>query len=213
MKLTLKGVMQYPWLTRLDTKHDADGLFKVSLVSRQDTHSGIAEQLEEMLSDYMNSEEAKKANKGKAPKQHPEGLPFTVDEEAGTITFRMKNKCYRNKETQELWAFPMAFFDRDKNPLGSVKVEDGEVVITGDVPNVGGGTKAAISVEAKPWVVSGKAGISLRPKAFKIVELVEYTGGVSADDFDDDDDDEFGGAITSTSNNKAPAGMEEDDEF
>ena len=213
MKLTLKGVLQYPWLTKLDIKHDTDGLFKTNLVTRQNTHAAIAEQLEKHLEDFIGSEEAKNLNKGKVPKQHSDGLPFVVNDKAGTITFKLKNKCYRNKETQELWAFPMAFFDRNKQPLGSVKVDESVVVITGSVPNIGGGTKAAVSLEVKPWVVSGKAGLSLRPKAFKIVELVEYSGDASADDFDDFDDDEFEGAASPQASNKAPAGMEEDDEF
>lgn len=210
-KITVKGVMAYPFLTRLDTKHDDDGLFKVNMVTRQDLHNETAEQLEEFLTAYANSEEAKKANKGKAPKLHPDGLPFSVDEEAGTITFKLKNKTYRRKETKELFSMPMSFFDKDKNALGTVKVDDGEVLVSAEVPNVGGGTKAVVSVEVKPWIVSGKAGLSLRPTAFKLVEVVEFTGTGAADFEDDEDEDSFD--VPNVSSGKsAPAAMAGDDD-
>lgn len=212
MKLTLKGTLSYPWLTRLDTKHNADGEFKASVVTAQATHQQIADQLEQFLEEYMSSDEVLKRTKGKKPRQHPDGLPFTVDEEAGTITFRVKNKTYRNQEGQ-LFAFSTSYFDRNKQPLGIVKVDDGEVIASDTIPNIGGGTKAVASVEVRGWVVSGKAGLSLRPRAFKLVEVVEPVGGMNADNEFGDDDDDFDAPSVMTN---APAGMDnqaDDEDF
>lgn len=188
-KATLKGVLSYPHLNTPDTKFNSDGEFKTAVVCSLSVagHSELTTKLEEMLDAFI-AEASKKAKK--KIKAHPDGLPFDIDEDEGTVTFRTKSKAYKSKETGELFTIPMAFFAKDNTPLGVVKVDEGELVASDTVPQIGGGTKAVVSVEMKPWVASGKAGISLRPRGFKLIEVQEASGADAGSfGFGDDEDD------------------------
>jgi hypothetical protein len=196
-KATLKGVLSYPHLNNPDTKFNTDGEFKTAVVCSLSVagHSELVEKLEAQLDKFIVETNKKAKKKVKA---HPDGLPFDVDEDEGTVTFRTKSKAYKSKETGELFTIPMAFFAKDKTPLGVVKVDEGELVASDTVPQIGGGTKAVVSCEIKPWVASGKAGISLRPRAFKLIEVQEPSGA-DADSFGLDDDDDFEAPVLNTS--------------
>lgn len=204
--ITLKGVLQYPSLNALDTKFDDKGLFKTNVVASLATHQKVIDKLQEVLEEFRNGE-GKKQNKGKVPRIAPDGgLPFTIDEDEGTVTFKTKSKAYESKEDGKRWTPAIAFF-MGGEPLGIVKITDDELVHGEAIPQIGGGTKAMVGVELRPWMTSGKCGISLRPRAVKIVDLVERTQGGNEDDFFGDEDDDFDApelkqATTSESSNE-----------
>lgn len=213
MKLKLKGVLSYPHLNQPDTKFDDQGVFKASVVCSLSVgkHADFPEKLDELLSKYI---EEKSKGKKKKLKQHPDGLPYEVDEDEGTITFTIKNKVYRNKTEGHLFSTPIAFFDKENNPLGIVKVEEDELIASDTVPQIGGGTKAVVSVEVRPWDASGKAGIALRPKALKLIEVQEPSGADAGSyGFDDDDDDDFDAPELNTASNEPSDEFEDDDDF
>lgn len=208
-KITLKGTLSYPYLNAPDTKFNADGEFKTAIICSLSVgkHGQLAEFFENMLSKYIDEQ---KKETGKKIRQHPDGLPFELDEDEGTIAFRAKNKVYENKKEGHKWSQPIAFFDKDNTPLGVVKIDEDELVASDTVPSIGGGTKAVVSVEARPWVVSGKAGISLRIHAVKLIEVVEGNGVQDAGSYGfDEDDDDFDAPQVSTG---SPDGVEDDDD-
>jgi hypothetical protein len=208
-KITLKGTLSYPYLNAPDTKFNADGEFKSAIICKLSVgkHGKLAEYLEKLLADFMAEQ---KKETGKKLRQHPDGLPFEIDEDEGTITFKVKNKVYENKKEKHKWSHPIAFFDKDNSPLGVVKIDKDELIASDTIPNVGGGTKAVISVEPRPWAVSGKAGIGLRPLAVKLIEVVEGGTPQDAGDFGfEEDDDDFDAPSVSTS---APEGVDDEDD-
>lgn len=208
-KITLKGTLSYPYLNAPDTKFNADGEFKAAIICKLSVgkHSQLAEHLENVLNKYIDEQ---KKETGKKLRQHPDGLPFEIDEDEGTITFRVKNKVYENKKEKHKWSHPIAFFDKDNTPLGVVKIDKDELVASDTIPSIGGGTKAVLSVELKPWAVSGKAGVSLRPLAVKLIEVVEGSGAQQdADSFGFDDDDEFDAPTVAAG---SPEGVDDEDD-
>jgi len=90
--VTPRGVAQYPWLTKPDTKFDADGVYKISL--EMDTASKECQDLCEKIREAFVEEFGQK----KLAKAH---LPFTDDEETGKTSFsfksKMKPKLYNSK--------------------------------------------------------------------------------------------------------------------
>lgn len=48
--------------------------------------------------------------------------------------------------------------------------------------SIGNGTKAVLTILAKPWKFAGKQGVSTYPKFVQITDLVAYAGGSSVDE-------------------------------
>lgn len=204
-----KGTLSYPWLNKPDTKFNDLGEYKTAITIPLAQGQALADRLEAALTEYQKEQSV---NAGKKVKLHGDALPYDIDEDAGTITFRLKSKVYRSKKDGELWSWVTSFFDAKRTLIGTVAYGKN----TGNVPQIGGGTVANVSAEVNFWMVSGKVGVSLRQRGVQIITLSSGGGGESADAgaFGFGDEEGF-----SASDVPAPQGMpegmgeEEEEEF
>lgn len=157
--VTPLGTAQYPWLTKPDTKFNADGTYSVALTFRDDDGT---------FTTLINREfeaavaKAKEQNEGKKIKSAD--LPITENED-GSITLKFKLNAKVTPKNGEPFEQRPALFDAKGTPLGLDT-------------KIGGGTKMKIAFECAPFYTALiGAGISLRLKAAQVIELVEYSGG------------------------------------
>lgn len=169
--VTPTGTAQYPWLTKPDTKFNADGTYSVALTFRDDdgTFTTLINREFE-----ASVEKAKEQNQGKKIKNAD--LPITENED-GSITLKFKLNAKVTPKNGEPFEQKPALFDAKGKPLASDT-------------KIGGGSKMKVAFECSPFFTSLiGAGISLRLKAVQLIELVEYSGGGdgSAYGFDKED--------------------------
>jgi len=157
--VTPLGTAQYPWLTKPDTKFNADGTYSVALTFRDDDGA---------FTTLINREfeaavaKAKEQNEGKKIKSADQPI---VENEDGSITLKFKLNAKVTPKNGEPFEQRPALFDAKGTPLGLDT-------------KIGGGTKMKVAFECAPFFTSLiGAGISLRLKAAQVIELVEYSGG------------------------------------
>lgn len=157
--ITPMGVASYPWVTKPDTKFNADGEYSISLTFRDDD-AAITTLLNQELDKSL--EKAKEENQGKKIKQADSPV---VENDDGTITLKFKLKAKVTPKNGEPFEQRPALFDSKNKPLGR------------DV-KIGGGSKVKVAFEVIPFYTAlVGAGISLRLKAVQLIDLVEYAGG------------------------------------
>jgi hypothetical protein len=165
--VTPMGVAQYPYLTKPDTKFNPDGEYKVNLEIPAEEASEIMSFLDEQLE--ASVAKAKEENKGKKIKEGD--APYSVNEDTGKVTLKFKLKAKVTTKSGDEWEQKVAVFDAKGTPVTKT-------------PNIGGGSKMKVSYEVIPFYTSlVGAGISLRMRAVQVIELVEFSGGASADSF------------------------------
>ncbi len=84
-----RGIAMYPWLTKPDTKFNAEGVYKMSLSVPTDEAQGLCEQIREAFTEELGSKKIAKAN-----------FPFKEDGEGNTVfSFKSqkKPKIYNSK--------------------------------------------------------------------------------------------------------------------
>lgn len=118
-----------------------------------------------------------------AANQDKEGdiLPVFMEGADGDVILRTKQKAFEYKGEKVLPA-PVFFDAKGKR-------------ITGDIPNIYGGSRISVSVEVWPYtsqetvregnkrVTVTTYGLTLKPKAVQIIELAAGGSGATADDF------------------------------
>lgn len=164
---TPKGVAQYPYLNKPDTKFNPDGEYKCKLeISDPAEVAKLVAFLDEQVEKAV--ELAKKENPGKKIKVGD--APYEVNDETGKGVFSFKLKAKVTPKKGDPFEQRPAIFDAKGKPLQDV--------------NVGGGSKVKIAYEVVPFYTSlVGASISLRMKAVQVIDLVEFSGGASADSY------------------------------
>lgn len=164
---TPKGVAQYPYLNKPDTKFNPDGEYKCKLeISDPADVATLVAFLDEQIEKSV--ELAKKENPGKKIKTGD--APYEVNEETGKGTFNFKLKAKVKTKTGEIFEQRPAIFDAKGTALKNV--------------NIGGGSQVKVAYEVVPFYTSlVGASISLRMKAVQVLDLVEFSGGASADSY------------------------------
>jgi hypothetical protein len=181
---TPKGTAQYPYLNKPDTKFNPDGDYKCKLELDAADASEIIAFLDEQVEKSV--ELAKKENPGKKIKQGD--APYEVNEETGKASFNFKLKAKVTTKSGESFEQRPAIFDAKGKPLQNV--------------NVGGGSKVKIAYEVVPFYTAlVGASISLRMKAVQVIDLVEFSGGASADAFGFGEEDGYEAEDTSAESN------------
>lgn len=161
--VTPTGIAQYPYLNKPDTKFNVDGEYKVTLEIPAEDASSLIQQLEDAHNKCVES--AKAENKGKRVKEGD--LPFTVNEDAGTVSLRFKLKARVTPKIGEAFEQKPAIVDAKRQPLSANTV-------------VGGGSKLKVAFEIIPYYTAiAGAGLSLRLKAVQVIDLKSF-GGASA---------------------------------
>jgi hypothetical protein len=160
---TPKGVAKYPWLNTPDTKFNPDGDYKITVVLGAEAAAPIVKFLDERLE--ASVAQAKKDNVGK--KVREADPPYKVNEETGEVEVTFKMKAKVNMKNGDSFEQRPTIFDAKLHPLKDI--------------NVGGGSVVKVNYECFGFYTALiGAGVSLRLKAVQVLNLVEFTGGLSA---------------------------------
>lgn len=190
--VTEVGTAVFPYLIKPDTEFDSDGIYHTILEIDPDseikTNKGESVgTLEEFLTEARDEAIADfKKESGKKRVKTPDA-PFGIYEETGKFQVKFKQKA-RIKVDDEMVDVKLAIYDAKGKPFKG--------------KNLGGGSKIKIAFEVAPYGNNAiGAGITLRPKAIQIIELVKGGAtastfgfgeeeGFSADEEDEEDEDE-----------------------
>ncbi len=138
--LTPKGILSWPYIARPDTRYNPEGVYKTSLV----VPVAEAEKLmEECKAAFVNE-----YGQTKLAKAH---LPFEVNDEDSTVTFKFKSK---------------------RQP----KIYDAKGTPIKKVPQIASGTLAKVATAINPYATGINVGVSLYLNDVQIIDLVEYGG-------------------------------------
>lgn len=157
------GVARYPWLSKPDTKFDADGVFKVDLLIEDVAKiAGLQKQIEEAIDQSVaqakeeNPKVARQIKRGDAP------IIEDTDEDGnptGKLILRCKTKAVRKRDGESTPKVVPIFDAAGKR----TKAE------------VWGGSKLRLRIAIKPYFVAGTkiAGVSLDLREVQVIELVQ----------------------------------------
>ncbi len=197
--VTPAGVAIYPWLNTPDTKFAPEGEFKVNLrLSAEE-----AEQLINQLGQELDNFAAEAIKKDPKIKQFDKRMPFEeeIDDNGdltGSYIFRFKQKAKIKTKTGDSFDMKVALFDAKRTPT---------------TVNVGGGSTLKVAFTAWPYAMasSRSIGLTLRPSAVQILQLVERGGGDDANMFDDEDGFEADTSASAFSDTSTPTTTDEDE--
>lgn len=168
------GVAIYPYLTKPDTKFNADGEYKVKLRLKPDSTIRDAKgkevaDVQSFIDDMMIKavEKAKQENKGRIKEGEP---PYTIDDETGDLLVNFKLKAQVKPKDGEPFSQKPALFDAKGKPITP--------------ESIWGGSKIKVSFEVVPFYTKmAGAGVTLRLKAVQVLELVTGGSGGSAESY------------------------------
>tara|TARA_R100000935_G_scaffold13582_2_gene27213 strand:- start:1170 stop:1835 length:666 start_codon:yes stop_codon:yes gene_type:complete len=170
---TPKGIAQYPWLSKPDTKFNEEGEYKVNLVLTKEDATPVIEQINAAFAENLkvqmkeNGKDIKTANPPYMNELDDDGKP------TGNVIIKFKSKAL----------YPPAIFDAK----GDVMKES----------NIWGGSEIRVNGSIAPYYVKLiGAGVSLRLRAVQVIQYVEGGTG-SADRFGFEEVD--GGFVQATS--------------
>lgn len=165
---TPKGTAQYPYLTKPDTKFNPEGEYKVKLEIDAADAGELISFLDEQVE--LSVAAAKKDPKNAGKKIKTGDAPYSVNEETGKASFNFKLKAKVTTKSGETFEQRPAIFDAKGKPITDV--------------NIGGGSKIKVAYEVVPFYTAlVGASISLRMKAVQVIDLVEFSGGASAEGY------------------------------
>ena len=171
---TPQGKAIYPWLTEPDRKFNPDGEYKINLRLNNEKAEEVINQLEDIYEKHY-AECCKEQGKKKLKRHDLPCVEVTGDNEelTGEWDFKFKLKAkWKSRDGKEGTQRPI-LYDAKNNPLTN-----------DNRPKVGSGSTVRISAEVYTWFTPTLGvGMSLRPKAVQILELIEYGGGGSAKGF------------------------------
>lgn len=160
-----KGVAQYPHLNKPDTKFNSEGEYTVSLV--YDLHSEEAQDAQKKL-DAIAAQFESEADE----EIHDLHIPYIIDEEAGTLTVKFKQKAFFY-EGKKILPKP-AFFDAKGKPMEEIPLIRG-----GSELKAVAGLRYTVMTETdrKTKKKENILYVSIQPKAFQIISISEGGGG------------------------------------
>ena len=156
---TPKGIAQYPWLSKPDTKFNEEGEYKVNLVLTKEDATPVIEQINAAFAENLkvqikeNGKDIKTANPPYMNELDDDGKP------TGNVIIKFKSKAL----------YPPAIFDAK----GDVMKDS----------NIWGGSEIRVNGSIAPYYVKLiGAGVALRLRAVQVIQYVEGGTG-SADRF------------------------------
>lgn len=184
-----KGIAKYPRLQKPDTKFVAEGEYKIGLIldrSNKADAAFLAELEAKSKKAFTEAKaELKEKKKAKLLKELTLNMPFedVLDDEGdatGKVEVKFKLKAHVKPKNGDAFDQKPALFDSKGKPYVG--------------PTIGGGSTVRVSFEVIEYCnASAKnAGISLRLRAVKVIDLVEYSSGGDASSYGFDDDDDEG---------------------
>ena len=151
---TPKGIAQYPWLSKPDTKFSEEGDYKVNLILSAEEAAPIVEQINAAFADNMQAE-MKKQGKKELKAANPPYMEELGDDgqPTGNVIFKFKSKA----------AYKPAIFDAKGKPMIDSNIWGGsEIRVNG---TIGGYYTSLIGV-----------GVALRLRAVQVIQYVEGSG-------------------------------------
>lgn len=153
------------------TKFDKEGVFRGDILLSKEEGEKLAQKLKD-----IRTEQFKKYGKGTKVAEITKCVPYTTtNEEDGTETpdpegrYILKTNAKAFIENGKPKYKPM-IINAKKQPVKNIKI--------------GEGTIARLGVTLSGYSVAGKTGVSVKLGLVQIIDLVEYTGGFSMDEFD-----------------------------
>lgn len=202
---TPKGIAIFPWLSKPDTKFNADGEYKVNLRLPEEAAADLRTKLETILDDYWN--EFIETIKPPLRKQwkRAEIMEEVLDDEGdstGDVLMKFKLKAVVRPKGKEPFVQRPIGYDAGSPPKELSK----------DV-SVFGGSIIKVNFQAIPYdLASSKTvGMSFRLLKFQVIELVSGAGGAAPSEFGSEE----GGYVSSASkptNQSTSEDYEEEDE-
>ena len=172
--VTPEGKAVYPHLNLADEKYDDDGVFSTKLAIAAEHAGELLAKLEEFAEESYKGH-CKEQRKPKLKRHdNPWDEEYDRDGQAtGNMLFKFKMKA-KTKAGVELRP---VLVDAKKNPMSD---------------HIGSGSKMKVAFEARSWFVPALgAGITLRLRGVQVLELVEWSAGVSASALGFDEEDGF----------------------
>lgn len=192
---TPKGTAQYPYLTKPDTKFNPEGEYKVKLELDAADAGELISFLDEQVE--LAVEKAKKDPKNAGKKIKVGDAPYSVNEETGKASINFKLKAKVTTKSGETFEQRPAIFDAKGKPITDV--------------NIGGGSKVKVAYEVVPFYTAlVGASISLRMKAVQVIDLVEFSGGASAEGYGFGEEEGYEAEDNSAESNGFNSETEED---
>jgi len=155
---TPKGIAQYPWLSKPDTKFSEEGEYKVSLILSKEEAIPILKQINEVFAENVAAEVKKNGGKDikKAPPPYMEQLD-DAGNSTGKVILKFKSKA----------AYKPAIFDAKGVPM----IES----------NVWGGSEIKINGSIAPYYTPLiGAGVALRLRAVQVIQYVDASTGAAS---------------------------------
>jgi hypothetical protein len=168
---TPRGSAIYPYLDKPDTKFSQDGYGEYKVELKCDLNDAATQAIITRIRKAHEAEvkraapefKANPKNKGKTMKVND--IPVIIDEDAGTATFKFKQKAGGIAQaTKKEWKAKVAKFDARGQELP-------------DDTKIGGGSILKVSAEIYPYAAPIGTGVSLRIKACQVLTLREFGGG------------------------------------
>ena len=192
---TPKGTAQYPYLTKPDTKFNPEGEYKVKLELDAADAGELISFLDEQVE--LSVAAAKKDPKNAGKKIKVGDAPYSVNEETGKASINFKLKAKVTTKSGETFEQRPAIFDAKGKPITDV--------------NIGGGSKVKVAYEVVPFYTAlVGASISLRMKAVQVIDLVEFSGGASAEGYGFGEEEGYEAEDNSAESNGFNSETEED---
>ena len=155
---TPKGIAQYPWLSKPDTKFSEEGEYKVSLILPKEEAIPILKQINEVFAENVAAESKKNGGKDikKAPPPYMEQLD-DAGNSTGKVILKFKSKA----------AYKPAIFDAKGIPMID--------------SNVWGGSEIKINGSIAPYYTTLiGAGVALRLRAVQVIQYVDASTGAAS---------------------------------
>lgn len=159
---TPTGIAQFPWITTPDTRFNADGDYKVTLLLSEEAAAPVVAKLEKVWADYQATLTGAKTKK--APSSMGFDKEYTEDgDETGNVLFKIKTKAKFTKKDGSVVSRTVDCFDSEGQPF------------TPD--NLWGGSKIKVNVSAMGYDAGGNLGVTLKMNAVQVIELNAGNGG------------------------------------
>lgn len=166
-KGTLTGFIS---LFEPSTKFNKEGVYQAHLLLSKDEGEKLASKIKE-----IRTQQFKQFGKGTKVVEITQCVPYTtVNDETGEEV--------GDAEGRYILKTKASAFIKDGKITQKIPVLDAKLKpVTG--VKVGEGTIARLGVELAGYSVAGKTGVSVKLKLVQIINLVEYSGGATAESF------------------------------
>lgn len=176
-KVTPKGVLVFPWLTKADTKFNAEGVYKTSFALEGDEAEEFAEMLDGVLAEAEKyyTEELTPRAKAQARVASPYEEELDDDgEPTGRVLFRFKQNATIKRKDGSVTKVKLPVVDSKRKPTSEP---------------VYGGTVAKLAYYIRGYFMQSNKtiGLTLHPLAVQVIEKPGAAGGNAASLFGEEE--------------------------